>query len=101
MKYRQEINLDEGQSKAMKETIQKAQTKFLDMQWDMQSEAEKLVKLLKARPVDESAVMAQMDQVLNRERNIKKAQISLLIHIKNLLSEAQQNKLTELRQKPS
>jgi Spy/CpxP family protein refolding chaperone len=101
MKYHQEINLDEGQSKAMKEIIQKAQTKFLDMQWDMQSEAEKLIKLLRARPVDESAVMAQMDQVLNREREIKKAQISLLIHIKNLLSETQQNKLTELRQKSS
>ncbi|HMC32379.1 MAG TPA: periplasmic heavy metal sensor [Candidatus Angelobacter sp.] len=101
MKYHQEINLDEGQSRAIKETIQKAQTKFLDMQWDMQAEAEKLVKLLKARPVDESAVLAQMDQVLNREREIKKAQISLLIHIKNLLSEAQQNKLMELRQKPS
>jgi Spy/CpxP family protein refolding chaperone len=101
MKYRQEINLDEGQSKAIKEAIQKAQTKFLDMQWDMQAEGEKLVKLLKARPVDESAVLAQVDQVLNREREIKKAQISLLIHIKNLLSESQQNKLTELRQKPS
>jgi Spy/CpxP family protein refolding chaperone len=101
MKYHQEINLDEGQSHAIKEAIQKAQTKFLDMQWDMQAEAEKLVKLLKARPVDESAVMAQMDQVLNRERDIKKAQISLLIHIKNLLSEAQQNKLMELRQNPS
>ncbi len=101
MKYRQQINLDEGQSKAIKEAIQRAQTKFLDMQWDMQSEAEKLIKLLKAHPVDESAVLAQVDQVLNREREIKKAQISLLIHIKNLLSEAQQNKLTELRQSPS
>ena len=101
MKYRQEINLDEGQSKAIKEAIQKAQPRFLDMQWDMQAEAEKLIKLLKARPVDESAVLAQVDQVLNREREIKKAQISLLIHIKNLLSESQQNKLTELRQRPS
>ncbi len=101
MKYRQEINLDEGQSKAIKESIQKAQSKFLDMQWDMQSEAEKLVKLLKAHPVDEGAVLAQVDQVLNREREIKKAQISLLVHIKNLLSEAQQNKLMELRQRPS
>lgn len=101
MKYHQEINLDEGQSRAIKEAIQKAQAKFLDMQWDMQSEAEKLVRLLKAHPVDESAVLAQVDQVLNREREIKKAQISLLIHIKNLLSEGQQNKLTELRQRPS
>lgn len=101
MKYRQEINLDESQSKAIKEAIQKAQTRFLDMQWDMQAEAEKLVKMLKARPVDEAAVLAQVDQVLNREREIKKAQISLLIHIKNLLSDSQQNKLTELRQRPS
>jgi len=101
MRYSQEINLDEGQSKAIKEAIQKAQTKFLDMQWDMQSEAAKLVQLLRARPVDENAVMAQMDQVLNRERDIKKAQISLLVRIKNMLREDQQNKLMELRRRPA
>jgi Spy/CpxP family protein refolding chaperone len=99
MKYRQEINLDEGQSKAIKEAIQKAQARFLDMQWDMQSESEKLVQLLRARPVDENAVLAQVDQVLNREREIKKAQITLLVRIKNQLTEAQQNKLMELRRK--
>jgi Spy/CpxP family protein refolding chaperone len=100
MKYRQEINLDDTQSKAIKEAIQKAQTKFLDLQWDAQSETEKLVQLLKARPVDESAVLAQVDQVLNREREIKRAQISLLVRIKNQLNEAQQNKLMELRRNP-
>jgi Spy/CpxP family protein refolding chaperone len=101
MKYRQEINLDEGQSRAIKEAIQKAQAKFLDMQWDMQSETGKLAQLLKARPVDENAVLAQVDQVLNREREIKKTQITLLVRIKNQLTEAQQNKLMELRRKPS
>jgi Spy/CpxP family protein refolding chaperone len=100
MKYRQEINLDEGQSKAIKEAIQRAQAKFLDMQWDMQAETGKLEQLLKARPVDESAVLAQVDQVLNREREIKKAQISLLVRIKNQLNESQQNKLMELRRNP-
>jgi len=100
MKYRHEINLDEAQSKAIKEAIQKAQAKFLDLQWDAQSETEKLVQLLKARPVDENAVLAQVDQVLNREREIKRAQISLLVRIKNQLNEAQQNKLIELRRNP-
>lgn len=100
MKYRQEINLDEVQSKAIKEAIQKAQAKFLDLQWDAQSETEKLVQLLKARPIDENAVLAQVDQVLNREREIKRAQISLLVRIKNQLNEAQQNKLMELRRNP-
>lgn len=101
MKYHQEINLDEMQSKAIREAIQKAQAKFVDMQWDMQAESEKLVKLLQARPVDETAVLAEVDQVLNREREIKRAQISLLVRIKNQLTEAQQNKLMELRRKPS
>ncbi len=41
-----------------------------------------------------------VDRVLNREREIKKAQISLLIRIKNLLNDGQQNKLIELRSKP-
>jgi Spy/CpxP family protein refolding chaperone len=100
MKYRQEINLDENQSKMLKDAIQKAQAKFLDLQWDAQSESGKLVQLLKARPVDETAVLAQVDQVLNREREIKKAQISLLVRIKNLLTETQQNKLMELRRTP-
>jgi Spy/CpxP family protein refolding chaperone len=84
----------------LKDAIQKAQAKFLDLQWDAQSESGKLVQLLKARPVDETAVLAQVDQVLNREREIKKAQISLLVRIKNLLTETQQNKLMELRRTP-
>jgi Spy/CpxP family protein refolding chaperone len=101
MQYHQEINLTAEQSKAVREAIQKAQAKFLDMQWDMQAEREKLVLLLKARPVDESAVLAQVDKVLDREREIKKTQLSLLIRIKNDLTVAQQNKLMELRHKPS
>jgi Spy/CpxP family protein refolding chaperone len=101
MKYHQEINLDDSQSKAIKDAIQKAQAKFVDMQWDMQAETGKLVGLLKARPVDENAVLAQVDKVLDREREIKRAQISLLVRIKNVLTEAQQNKLMELRRQPS
>ena len=100
MQYHQEINLSDAQTKALKEAIQKAQAKFLDMQWDSQAETEKLVLLLKAKPVDETAVLAQLDRVLNLEREIKKTQISLLIRIKNLLTDAQQNKLIELRRRP-
>ena len=100
MQYHQEINLTADQSKSLHDEIQKAQAKFLDMQWDMQSEREKLVLLLKARPVDETAVQAQLDKVLDRERLIKKAQISLLIRIKNQLTPEQQNKLMELRHNP-
>lgn len=101
MRYHSEIGLDDAQSKAIRDAIGKAQGRFLDLQWEMQSQAEKLIQLLKARPVDEAAVDAQLDRVLNVEREIKKTQISLLVRIKNQLTEAQQNKLMELRRKPS
>jgi Spy/CpxP family protein refolding chaperone len=101
MQYHQEIDLSEGQSRAIRDEIQKAQAKFVDMQWDLQSETEKLVVLLKARPANEAAVLAQVDKVLDRERAIKKTQMSLLLRIRNLLTDAQQSKLMELRRKPS
>jgi Spy/CpxP family protein refolding chaperone len=99
MQYHQEINLNDKQVKAIKDEIQKAQARFLDLQWNMQSESGKLVMLLDAKPVDESAVLAQVDKVLDQERLVKKTQISLLVRIKNLLTAEQQNKLMELRRK--
>ena len=101
MQYHQEINLTADQTKSVRDEIQKAQAKFLDMQWDMQSEKEKLVQLLKTKPIDEAAALAQLDKVLDREREIKKVQIALLIRIKNQLTPTQQSKLTELRHQPS
>jgi Spy/CpxP family protein refolding chaperone len=101
MQYSQEINLTDDQSKAVRDEILKAQPTFMDLQLAMQSERGKLVQLLKARPVDESAVLAEVDKVLDRERAIKKTQLSLLVRIKNQLTAAQQEKLMALRRTPS
>ncbi|HEY3571774.1 MAG TPA: periplasmic heavy metal sensor [Thermoanaerobaculia bacterium] len=97
MKHAQEINLDERQRSAIKEEVQKMQAKATDAQFDLQGESQKLVRLLQARPVDESAVLAQVDKVLNLERQVKRSQILLLVRIKNLLTEPQQARLAELR----
>jgi Spy/CpxP family protein refolding chaperone len=96
-KYRQDIGLDEAQSKALKDLVQKAQSRFLDLQWDMQAEAGKLAQLLRAPRIDETAALAQIDKVLGMEREVKKAQLSLLVRIKNLLTPAQQQRLLDLR----
>jgi Spy/CpxP family protein refolding chaperone len=97
MKHSQEINLDERQRAAIKEQVQKAQAQATDAQFDLQGESQKLVRLLQSRPVDETAVLAQVDKVLALERQVKRTQILLLVRIKNLLTEAQQAKLAELR----
>lgn len=97
MKYGQEIGLDDAQRTAIKQAIQSAQTKFLDAQWDMQTASQKMVRLLQAHPIDEAAVLAQADKVMGLEHEVKRTQLSLLVRIKNLLTEAQQAKLAELR----
>jgi Spy/CpxP family protein refolding chaperone len=99
LKYRQDIGLDETQSKSLKELVQKAQSRFLDLQWDLESEAGKLAQQLRGARIDETSAIAQADRVLGMERQVKEAQLSLLIRIKNLLNPAQQAQLTELRHK--
>jgi Spy/CpxP family protein refolding chaperone len=99
LKFRHEIGLDDRQSKAVKDLVQKTQNRFLDLQWDMQAETAKLAQLLKGRSIDATAALAQADRVLNLEHDVKKAQLGLLIGIKNLLSTAQQDHLLELRRK--
>jgi Spy/CpxP family protein refolding chaperone len=96
---RDAIGLDEAQSKSIKDLVQKAQGRFLDLQWDMQEQAGKLAQLLRLPKVDEAAALTQVDKVLGMEREVKRTQISLLIEIKNLLTPAQQQKLFELRSK--
>ena len=99
MRYAAEIGLDERQRAAVKDLVIKMQARFLDMQWDLQAESEKMARLLEARPVDEAAVLAQADKVMGLEREVKKAHLSLLVRIKNLLTDAQREKLTELRRR--
>lgn len=99
MRHASDIALEDRQRNAIKEAIQKAQSRFVDLQFEVQGEAERLARLLGARPIDEAAVLAQADKVMNLEREVKKTHLSLLVRIKNQLSGAQQEKLSGLRRK--
>jgi len=92
----QEIGLEEAQRTAIRSEVIKAQTKFTEAQLDLQSEIEKMTRLLQERPVDESKVLAQVDRILALEKDVKKTQISLLVRIKNMLNPGQQAKLSQL-----
>ena len=96
MSHAMEIGLDDAQKNSIKTEAQKAQHRFLDLQFEMQAESEKLVRLLQESRVNEASVLAEVDRVLGIEKEIKKAQISLLVRIKNTLTPAQQAKLSDL-----
>ena len=97
MSHGLEIGLDDAQKVAIRNEVQKVQHKFLDGQFELQGESEKMVKLLQEKPVDETRVLAQVDRILALEKDIKKMQVGLLVRIKNLLTPAQQAKLTEIQ----
>ena len=99
MRHAADIGLDEKQRAAVKDAVLRMQTRFLELQWDMQAESEKLARLLQADPVDETAVLAQADRVMALERDVKKTHLSLLVRVKNLLREPQREKLKELRRR--
>ena len=62
-------------------------------------EMERLASQLKLPKIDESQAAAQLDKVLTGEREIKHAQLMLLVRIKNSLSGEQQNRLREFSNK--
>ena len=96
MGHAQEIGLDDAQRTAIRNEVQKTQPKFTDLQFDLQSEMEKLARLVSEKRVDEAKTLAQLDKVLALEREIKRAQIGLLVRIKNTLTPQQQDRLSEL-----
>ena len=92
-----ELALTDAQKVAVRNEVQKAQGKFVDLQFELQGESGKMARLLQEQPVDEAKVLGEVDRILALEKEIKRIQISLLVRIKNVLTPAQQAKLLELQ----
>lgn len=99
MQNQEAIGLSEEQKTYLKTEIRQAQLKFTEWQWKLQDEMEKLVTLVKQQHVEEQEALAQLEKVLAMEREIKRAQVTLLVRIKNKLTPEQQAKLLEIRGK--
>lgn len=97
MQHQSEIGLQDSQRTALTSAVQQAQAKFMDVQWKLSAEGEKMARLLQGTQVDETQVLEQVDRILALEREIKRGQISLMVRIKNTLTAAQQAKLAEIR----
>ena len=97
MQHQQDIGLRPEQRANITKAIQDFQSKVVDLQWRMQEQSQRLASLLEKPAVDQVAALAQVDEVLGVEREVKRAHISLLINIKNTLSAEQQAKLAAAR----
>ncbi len=99
MRYQNEIQLKKEQKEMIISMMEEAQKKFTRLQWDLQTEITVLQKLLAESTANETKVLAQLDKVLDQERLIKKAQITLMVRIKNSLTDEQKLKLNAFKGK--
>lgn len=93
MQHQQDIALRPEQRAAITKAIQEFQNKVVDLQWKMQDQSQRLVALLDKPTIDPVPALAQVDEVLGTEREVKRAHLTLLIQIKNMLSPDQQARL--------
>ena len=97
MAHQKALGLDDAQKNDMRGELLKAQTRFNELQWQLQDAMESLAGLLKKNPADERQVLAQLDKVLAAEREMKRTQIGLMLRIRNRLTPDQQARLQKLR----
>jgi len=99
MAHQEELGLQEKQRAAIKAEVLKAQPKFLEWQWDMGEETQKMLALLRTTPVDEAKVLEQADRIMALERNVKRTHLSLLVRLRNLLTAEQLARLEQIRRR--
>jgi Spy/CpxP family protein refolding chaperone len=90
MEHQQALGLSDAQRKAIEADAQNAQQRFTQLQWRLAAATEKLADMLKQNHVDQAKAIAQLDAVLDVEREIKHTQLGLMIQVKNELSPDQQ-----------
>ena len=98
MQHQSEIGLTDAQRTTITTAIQQAQGKFVEAQFKISGEGEKLGRLLQGVSIDEAQAVEQVDRILSLERDVKRAQVGLLVRLKNALTPSQQVKLAQLRQ---
>jgi Spy/CpxP family protein refolding chaperone len=93
---RDRIGLTQEQQDALRTRLEKVQPRSDELRAKLERETGALAALVKQERVDETALLAQLDKVLDAEREVKHLHVSMAAGIKNLLTPEQQAKLREI-----
>jgi Spy/CpxP family protein refolding chaperone len=99
LKHQEALELTDAQKSQLKKLIKDAHDRSLDLEIEVQEEAEKLAEMLASSKVDLSAAMKQADRLMKAEHALKKVRLEMLIKTKNLLSKKQLDQIEEFRKK--
>lgn len=99
MRHQRALQLTEEQREYMIGEAQRAQSEFTSLRWKLQGTVEKLATLMREPETNDDELLAQLDQVLDLERQIKRAQLILAVRIKRKLTKEQIVRLERLRRR--
>ena len=100
MRHQGAIKITDAQRKQFKQEMEALQNDVLPLKMEMEKTIEELRKTLASRKVNEKKAMTLATKVMTIETKVKTRHLAMLIHIKNLLTPVQQNKLNKLRERP-
>jgi Spy/CpxP family protein refolding chaperone len=98
---RDQLGLTPQQRETFRVRVEKTQASATEITQRLGRETAALSALATPAKVDEAALVAQLDRVLDTERELKHLHIGLLAWIKNSLTPEQQTKLRELTKEGS
>lgn len=96
LKHRTGLLLTEEQETQIKQIHNNSIPDFNNSKWDLDAEVVKLTEMISKSSVDVSASVAQLNEILLLENQIKKMQMQTLLEVKNVLTPEQQELLAEL-----
>jgi Spy/CpxP family protein refolding chaperone len=96
-RHQHELKLTQEQREYIVREINAAQSEFTAMQWNLESEIRGLTRLVENRESEESAILEQLNSVLDLEKEIKRKQLLMAVRIRNKLSDEQLRILRDIR----
>jgi len=97
MEHQGELAITAEQKRSILGETERAQSEMLRLQWELQGEKEKLVKLLDGDRADEAKVQEVAARVMAHESKVKASHLGMLVRVKNVLTPEQLTRLRELR----
>jgi Spy/CpxP family protein refolding chaperone len=98
MRHQEEIGLNQDQKSKLVREMQELQSDLVPLQFEMGEAAGKLREMLAAPRIDEDKAGPLADRLMGLETRIKRRHLTSMIHIKNVLTPEQQDRLKALRE---
>lgn len=89
LEHQDELDLSKEQFTAIRAAVVEVQSNVAEYEWDLREAYQRVLADLDDTPIDEDKVMANVEAALAAENRVKQMQVTMLIRLRNLLTDEQ------------